>query len=180
LDGIAIPIAAALAEAINAAAPSQHVVLLLNERGEAFTARGFSKWFAKQCQRIGLNGLSAHGLREAACRRLAEADARPTRSPPSAATPVSTRSPLYPRGRSGAHGPQGDGADSNLVAESGKPGEKKPMKCGFLDERGKSSMLTTHSAASSFAPLSRRECLATGRKRIRTGSENQSAGRWRG
>jgi hypothetical protein len=59
----------------DAAAPSQHVVFLLNERGEAFTARGFSKWFAKQCQRIGLNGLSAHGLREAACRRLAEADA---------------------------------------------------------------------------------------------------------
>ena len=70
-----IPITAELAAAINAAAPSEHVVFLLNERGKAFTARGFSKWFVKQCERVGLKGLSAHGLRKAACRRLAEAGA---------------------------------------------------------------------------------------------------------
>jgi integrase len=70
---LAIPITAALAEAINAAAPSDHVVFLMNERGKAFSAKGFGKWFTQQCQRIGLKGLSAHGLRKAACRRLAEA-----------------------------------------------------------------------------------------------------------
>ena len=70
---LAIPINAALAEAINAAAPSGHVTFLLNERGQAFNARAFSKWFVKQCRRVELRGLSAHGLRKAACRRLAEA-----------------------------------------------------------------------------------------------------------
>jgi integrase len=44
-----------------------------NELGRSFTAKGFGKWFTKQCERIGLNGLSPHGLRKAACRRLAEA-----------------------------------------------------------------------------------------------------------
>src|SRR5262249_40378013 len=64
---LAIRINAALAEAINAAAPSGHVTFLLNERGQAFNARAFSKWFVKQCRRVELRGLSAHGLRKAAC-----------------------------------------------------------------------------------------------------------------
>jgi integrase len=70
---LAIPITTALATAINAAAPSEHVTFLLNERGASFTAKAFGKWFTKQCERIGLKGLSPHGLRKAACRRLAEA-----------------------------------------------------------------------------------------------------------
>jgi integrase len=70
---LAVPVMAELAEAINAAAPTDAVVFLLNENGRAFTAEGFTKWFAKQCQRIGLTGLSPHGLRKASCRRLAEA-----------------------------------------------------------------------------------------------------------
>src|SRR5262249_11431586 len=68
-----IPISADLAAAINAAAPSEHVVFLVNELGRSFTAKGFGKWFTAQCERIGLKGLSPHGLRKAACRRLAEA-----------------------------------------------------------------------------------------------------------
>jgi integrase len=71
-SGLTIPIGTELAEAINAAAPAEHVVFLVNERGRAFTATGFSQWFRQQCRSIGLN-LSAHGLRKAACRRLAEA-----------------------------------------------------------------------------------------------------------
>jgi integrase len=70
---LAIPVTPTLAEAINAGASADHVVFLLNERGRAFTARGFSKWFVSQCERAGLKGVSAHGLRKAACRRLAEA-----------------------------------------------------------------------------------------------------------
>jgi hypothetical protein len=54
---LAIPITAALAWAINAAAPSEHLTFLLNERGQAFTARAFSKWLVKRCRRIGLRGL---------------------------------------------------------------------------------------------------------------------------
>jgi integrase len=71
-SALAIPVSTELAEAINAAAPSEAMVYLLNERGRAFTATGFSQWFRQQCRSIGLN-LSAHGLRKAACRRLAEA-----------------------------------------------------------------------------------------------------------
>ena len=69
---LVIPITAETADAINAAAPSEHVTFLLNDYGRAFTAHAFTKWFIYQCQRIGLR-LSAHGLRKAACRRLAEA-----------------------------------------------------------------------------------------------------------
>jgi integrase len=71
---VTVPLTSAVVEAINAAAPSEHVVFLLNEHGRAFTAHAFSKWFVKQCRRAGLDkGLSAHGLRKAAARRLAEA-----------------------------------------------------------------------------------------------------------
>jgi integrase len=70
---LSIPITAELAEAINAAAPSEHVTFLLNKRGGSFTAKQFSQWFTKRCARIGFKGLSPHGLRKAACRRLAEA-----------------------------------------------------------------------------------------------------------
>jgi integrase len=69
---LAIPITAELAEAINAAAPSEHVTFLLNKRGASFTAKQFGQWFTKQCARIGLKGVSPHGLRKAACVRLAE------------------------------------------------------------------------------------------------------------
>jgi integrase len=68
-----IPISSALAEAINAAAPGEHITFLINERGASFTAKGFGRWFTEQCNRAGLKGLSPHGLRKAACRRLAEA-----------------------------------------------------------------------------------------------------------
>jgi integrase len=67
-----IPIGAALAEAINATVPTS-ITFLINEWGRSFTARGFGKWFTRQCHRAGIKGLSPHGLRKAACRRLAEA-----------------------------------------------------------------------------------------------------------
>jgi integrase len=72
-SALAIPVTAALADAINAAAPNDAMVFLLNERGQPFTAKAFGTWFTKRCKRAGLKGLSPHGLRKAACRRLAEA-----------------------------------------------------------------------------------------------------------
>jgi integrase len=67
-----IPVTDTLAAAISAAAPSDHLVFLLNENNRPFTPGGFTKWFRKQCTRIGLTG-SPHGLRKASCRRMAEA-----------------------------------------------------------------------------------------------------------
>jgi len=69
---LAIPITTELETAINAAAPSEHMVFLLNERARPFTADGFSKWFSERCEEAGLPHCSAHGLRKAAARRLAE------------------------------------------------------------------------------------------------------------
>jgi integrase len=68
-----IPVTPELAEAINAAAPADAMVFLVDESGKAFTPENFTKWFMKQCKRAGLTGLSPHGLRKASCRRLAEA-----------------------------------------------------------------------------------------------------------
>src|SRR5262245_41986282 len=42
---------------------------------QPYTAAGFGNWFRDQCQTAGLRGCSAHGLRKAAARRLAEAGA---------------------------------------------------------------------------------------------------------
>ena len=42
--------------------------------GKPFTPTGFGHWFFDRCREAGLTvGLSAHGLRKAMCRRLAEA-----------------------------------------------------------------------------------------------------------
>jgi integrase len=67
-----IPITAELAAAINAAA-HDHITFLINDRGASFTAKSFGQWFTNQARHAGLKGLSPHGLRKAACRRLAEA-----------------------------------------------------------------------------------------------------------
>jgi integrase len=45
--------------------------------GKPFTAAGFGNWFREQCNAAGLYHCSAHGLRKAAARRLAEAGCSP-------------------------------------------------------------------------------------------------------
>ncbi len=67
-----IPILSFLAEAIKAT-PVDHLMFLIDETGKPFTPGNFTKWFTAQCRRIGLTGLSPHGLRKAAARRFAEA-----------------------------------------------------------------------------------------------------------
>ena len=60
--------------AVLAAAPSGNMAFLVTEFGKPFTAAGFGAWFRKRCDEAGLpTGCSFHGLRKAACRRLAEA-----------------------------------------------------------------------------------------------------------
>jgi integrase len=70
---LAIPLHPALA-AILEATPSEHLTFLVTRDGKPFTPPGFTNWFREVCKLAGLpRGLSAHGLRKAACRRLAEA-----------------------------------------------------------------------------------------------------------
>jgi integrase len=67
-----IPIHATLATVI-AATPSEHLTYLTTQFGKPFTPAGFGNWFRDQCNAAGLGHCSAHGLRKAAARRLAEA-----------------------------------------------------------------------------------------------------------
>lgn len=56
------------------ATPRQHLTFLTTRAGNAFTPAGFTNWFRDCCNEAGLpTGTSAHGLRKAGCRRLAEA-----------------------------------------------------------------------------------------------------------
>jgi integrase len=55
------------------ATPSDHLTFLTTATGGPLRPDSFSNWFRKMCDEAGLYGLSAHGLRKAGCRRLAEA-----------------------------------------------------------------------------------------------------------
>jgi integrase len=69
---LVIPIHSELA-AIIAATPSDHLTFLVTQYGRPFEASAFSHWFRDLCDEAGLPHCSAHGLRKAAARRLAEA-----------------------------------------------------------------------------------------------------------
>lgn len=56
-------------------APKANMTFLLTEYGRPFSPAGFGNWFRTQCDLAGLPQCSAHGLRKAAARRLAEAGA---------------------------------------------------------------------------------------------------------
>jgi integrase len=56
------------------AMPPSNLTFLTTSHGKPFTSPGFGNWFREACNAAGLpKGLSAHGLRKAAARRLAEA-----------------------------------------------------------------------------------------------------------
>lgn len=68
-----IPVHPAL-QAVLDATGSDHLTFLTTQAGQPFTPAGFTNWFRDRCNEAGLpRGTSAHGLRKAACRRLAEA-----------------------------------------------------------------------------------------------------------
>ena len=52
--------------------PKDKPTFLLTEFGKPFTAAGFGNWFRDRCNEAGLIHCSAHGLRKAAARRMAE------------------------------------------------------------------------------------------------------------
>ncbi len=68
-----IPIHPELQRIIDATAPG-NLTFLVNERGQPFTPAGFGQWFRNHCREAALpKHCSAHGVRKAASRRLAEA-----------------------------------------------------------------------------------------------------------
>lgn len=70
---LTIALAPQLLAAIVAMPPRQGALcFLLTEWGRPFSAKGFSGWFSEQCTLAGLPACTAHGLRKAAMRRMAE------------------------------------------------------------------------------------------------------------
>lgn len=60
-------------QTVMAATPRQNMTFLVTAYGKPFTPAGFGNWFRDRCDEAGLPHCSAHGLRKAAARRLAEA-----------------------------------------------------------------------------------------------------------
>jgi integrase len=69
---LALKIHAALSDAL-AHSPRTNLTFLMTAAGAPFTAAGFGNAFRDWCDEAGLKGRSAHGLRKAAARRLAQA-----------------------------------------------------------------------------------------------------------
>jgi integrase len=70
---LSIPLHPQLIETL-AATPVDGLTFLITAGGQPFTPDAFGNWFRLACREAGLPlGISAHGLRKAACRRLAEA-----------------------------------------------------------------------------------------------------------
>ena len=67
-----IPVHPSLGKVLESTA-ADHLTFLVTERGVPFSEAGFGNWFRERCDEAGLGRCSAHGLRKAACRRLAEA-----------------------------------------------------------------------------------------------------------
>jgi integrase len=53
--------------------PREKPTFLTTDYGKPFTAAGFGNWFRDRCNEAGLPNCSAHGLRKAAARKMAEA-----------------------------------------------------------------------------------------------------------
>lgn len=72
-EPLSIPIHPELQTVIDAT-PRENLTFLMTEFGKPFTPAGFTNAFRDWCAEAGVpKGYSAHGLRKAACRRLAEA-----------------------------------------------------------------------------------------------------------
>jgi integrase len=71
---LVLPIMPELREAIDKS-PTGDLNYLVTEFGKPFTDAGFGNWFRDRCDEAGLKGCSAHGLRKAAARRMAESGA---------------------------------------------------------------------------------------------------------
>lgn len=67
-----LPIAPPLAAAIAAMPKSDAMCFIVTQWGHPFSVKGFGGWFRDQCDAAGLPRCTAHGLRKATMRRMAE------------------------------------------------------------------------------------------------------------
>ena len=67
-----LPIAPQLRQAIDAMPEASHLCFLMSERGRAYSAASFGNVFRDWCDAAGLPHCSAHGLRKAISRRMAD------------------------------------------------------------------------------------------------------------
>lgn len=70
---LTIPVHPALSQVLAGTAANDHLTFLVTPRGAPYTAAGFGNAMRKWCDAAGLPQCSAHGLRKAQARRLAEA-----------------------------------------------------------------------------------------------------------
>jgi integrase len=73
---LTIPVHPELAKVIDGT-DAGNLTFLCTPKGQPFTAAGFGNWFREACNAADLRGCTAHGLRKAAARRLAEAGCTP-------------------------------------------------------------------------------------------------------
>jgi integrase len=73
---LTIPILPDLAAALDKL-PAENLTFLVRADGTQFTDSTLGKWFRERCDEAGLKGCAAHGLRKAACVRLAHAGCTP-------------------------------------------------------------------------------------------------------
>lgn len=64
-----------LAAALDAMTEEKHLTYLVTRTGKPFSPAGFGNWFRERCNEAGLPHCTAHGLRKAMARRLAESGA---------------------------------------------------------------------------------------------------------
>lgn len=69
---LVLPIAPPLLAAIDAMPRSDAMCFIMTEWGRPFSVKGFGGWFREQCDAAGLPKCTAHGLRKATMRRMAE------------------------------------------------------------------------------------------------------------
>jgi integrase len=69
---LVLPIAPPLKAAIDAMPSSDAMCFIVTEWGRPFSVKGFGGWFRRQCDFAGLPKCTAHGLRKATMRRMAE------------------------------------------------------------------------------------------------------------
>lgn len=69
---LVLAIAPPLAAAIDAMPASDAMCFIMTQWGRPFSVKGFGGWFREQCDAAGLPECTAHGLRKATMRRMAE------------------------------------------------------------------------------------------------------------
>ena len=74
-QGVDLPILAELAKELAHLPPDQMMLLVHGKEAKPYSPSPLGSWFRNKCKEAGLTNCSAHGLRKAGARRLAEAGA---------------------------------------------------------------------------------------------------------